>query len=368
MHIIFSKVKLIRSLLIAVSIAITSYFFYLVIPLILNRTSNNTAFGNNLPITNPSKFVAALNVDDNNDGKKVVALNAILIPAKPILGDKSDCINGITFLNQVDIQHQEQKELWDLGQEIHPPSNQPVYVLPSNPQNSVMMEGSGSSFSDICANNNPQAISLLELQNQYGLKDYSTNLQDTLLNRSTSSASFTATTTTITPVFFYPFDRYKIQLNISLQAQGNPIRPDIIGEIHSSDWDVLPIINETDLVQKPTLEILYSRPYSLRYLVSVLLLSLLLIIIFSMFIKDIATYFGVLLGVLLGMNGLRPIMNLPEGTGSTMIDAFFLSFYILMGITFFMRFAILPLWNMVGQEKSKNTPRKPKSSKKTPIE
>ena len=129
--------------------------------------------------------------------------------------------------------------------------------------------------------------------------------------------------------------------------------PNVIGEVHSNNWEIRSTINNHDTNFNPVVEIDYSRPLSIRLLVSILLFSLLLIIVFSMLIKDIATYLGVLLGILLGMDGLRPIMKSPEISGFTILDVFFLSFYILIGITLFMRFVIFSLWKFSSQESTK---------------
>ncbi len=353
------KVKLIKWLFIALPVAVLLYFLYLVTPLILNQDSGAIIFGNDLPIRNPDTFVTVLNINDGNDGEKIVELTAILVPENSQPDKKLVCVDGILISGLIDTQSQEENRLWDIDKKISPSSNKPTYIIPDESQRPVAAGGFLlSSFSDICTQDSPQAISIYEL-NSHGLWNISTN-------GTISSPGFISTVTTITPIFFYPFDRYKIQLNAWLQSQGENIKTDIIGEVHSSNWEIASVINKNKLSKEPTLQIIYSRPLLLRSLVVILLVSLMLVIIFTAFIRDTTTYIGTLLGILLGMDGLRPILKSPDTTGTTMIDVFFLSFYILLGTTFIMRSALFPLWNFVNREQIKSIRPKLRRKKMNP--
>ncbi len=320
-------------------------------PILLNQNSSDILFGNNLPITNPRNFVVALNINDNSDGSKAVALTEILIPAKSELRGRNICINGITIIEEIYVPFQDKKKLWDFqfqnieptpsslqkpSIELAPSAGEQYYVvIPKDPTRGVITRaGIVSSFSNVCTSAYPQQISINELQSNYGLNGQAQTLNDT-----SSDSSFLAQTSAMRSAFFYPFDGYELQLDVWLNSQIGSFGPTVIGEIHSSDWVVSPNTDDG-------LEISYSRPYAIQFLTCILLLSLFLIIVFSALIGDMPTYFGLIIGLLLGMNSLRPIMKLPDGTGTSMIDDFFLGFYILMGLTLFLKLIVFPLWNI----------------------
>lgn len=344
--------------LIVISIVTILLFFYLVIPSILNQHSEITVFGSNLPVTNPDKFVVALKIDEkNNDNKITVELLSLLIPKKSQLAKNSNCINRVIVSSIKVAQVQVGSSLWNMETRIHVPDGSIIHFnLNNTPEiTTFFYEGFDSSSLNICGDYGPRQESNYNLKTYYQLK-----------NIDGSDPSFTTAPTEIIPLFFYPFDRYKIQLNILLMNQNEEVASDVIGEIHSLTWDINANISQTNSSKANTVEILYSRPLRIQFMVFILLLSLLLIIIFSTFIKDSTTYLGGLLGILLGIEGLRPIMKPSEIMETTMIDALLLSFYILIGLTFFMRFVIFPVWSMTHQDRVKRTPSKLKIRKKNP--
>jgi hypothetical protein len=361
-----------------IALIVLSYLF-MVIPPILHKSSRGIQFGNNLPVTDPNSFVLVLEINDASDGNKVISFSTILVPEISKLGSEK-CISDVVIRDYVDFQYGKEKNLWEM-EEVGPcilctsdlaPGESAffdikyfTYIVPTVelqiPDKSSIFLNEGSVFSipEICAEDSPQAVKMIiPISRQNFVTYYSF---DDSKNEKTSITDFVPTLTTIKSDFYYPFDKYKIQIGASI---GSNQIIDIIGKVHTTDWDIkftrIPYNGET------ILELEYTRSRSVRYLVTILLLMLFTTIILSVFIKDNASYFGVLLTVLLGLDGFRNILVPSEILGRTAIDEVFLSLYFLLGLSLSMRFLVIPLWNQVYIKHNGLAIRKPKTKRKNP--
>ena len=328
-----------RIILIGVVGVIILQFVNLTLPIIFGQNLNSIAYGTSLPIKNPDNFVVILNLVDNSNGDINIELVSILTPGKDNTNDNPICIKKL-FIENINAPRPENNKIFDF--------DSPWAFIPQGltALSFYTVSPYEITFNDLCAGNYPNEI------NSFELKNFIANSETPLI--------------TITPnaeqsIFYFPLDKRNIELYIWAESSGGFMEPDVVTIISSTDWDAnltktsdsFAFFIGTDpfgsLIDSPDKDehvnviggitdyadimVNYWRPTTTRVLVFTLLFMLLAIIVVSTFIKDSGSYFGVFLGVLLGLSGLLPILKPANAPEKTMIDAVFLSYYVLLGIT-----------------------------------
>lgn len=350
--------KATKTVLIIAFLALILIFLYLIVPPILQLNHKGFIFGNNLPVTSLNNIVVVIDLADMEDGNVSATLSAILIPAK------SQCIKRIIFdvpafslTSLLAINPEDKNYLYDFEKiteqiplELDPSLQQPYYLLPQGTPRIILppLNNKGFVFTNaICAAEVSRVVEYDEIK-QYLPKSVEPSI---VINTKEND-------------FYYPFDKRSLDFSIWVVTDDsdNLVPSDIIGTIYSREWDKYPSI-KTHPIGFTSLEVEYLRPIFIRYLVVVLLLLLFSSIVASAFIKDDSNYIEVMLGALLGLNGLHPVLKPIELVGNKMIDFLFIGFYILIGISFFTHFVIMPLWHFTDKMNLTNLRRTGKNKK-----
>jgi len=359
-------VYLIRGLLIIILLIIIFGFLKLAIPFIFRQNIDGTTYGHDLPIKNLEKITVIVNLTDVDNENVLVNLSAILLPKTPQQSSNPLCIKRIVIYSPLLLPIPDLfngNNLWDFGSlgetDLDPSFQQPSYIIPNESQRPVLPQqilplGDGFVFSDgICSTKSQYAVGYNELKSRL-IKPSELSIVPYIKNIKTA-----------VPEFYYPFDQREINLLIWVETQEGFIVPDIIGKVYSSSWQINPVVGSTtELNGLASISFEYLRPLSVRYFVSLLLFVILLAIITSVFIKDVSSYFGVLLGMILSVDGVKSILVPEQVSGDTMINSILLSYYVLIGFTLVFRFVFIPLWNTTNSKQPKIAKPKHRNKKK----
>lgn len=327
----------VRKTLIVVSvIAITIFTFIPLTSLVSGKNVLPKMFGHRLPISDPHTVVLAVEMQENSDTAGIeLVLDTLILPKTSDSGHTL-CVSTIQVEKAEfssspvsELREPMIDDLWDFGGEE------------KGGGGSVHGGGSTINLSPICSDENQITV--------HRLNDY-----DIFLNTSSTSA------------FFFPFDKKYINFVVVVTESNNEyIAPEVIGIIESKEWDQRVIIKKLQMSKidgivwldipndsmVSLVEVSFVRPLAYRILIPMLILVLAMIIIATLFLESLGDFFQVIIGILLGLWGLKSALVPSVVPGPTIVDGLILDLYVLLALFLVFRFTLKPLWRK--QEESK---------------